>query len=210
MNDAWCKINLLWKEQIQNSWHLYQLNLVSLCIWNLDWLKKSYVRQCKVKTRVRRIKIRNSARMQTGNVLFASSNLSLQNWMMTQGLRLLFEEKWKLLVLRWERKPPLGVCKSRKMKLHIQLRKSFQNSRQCSFSRDKLKTIGQHKPFSPCAGILPCKGELCHFPRPLQMSQACVKQILLRSEHGKYVHWLWDLGDTPGSPLGHYCFRHLC
>lgn len=145
--------------------------------------------------------------MQTGNVLFASSNLSLQNWMMTQGPRLLFEEKWKLLVLRWERKPPLGVCKSRKTKLHIQLHKSFQNSRQCSFSRDKLKTIGQHKPFSPCAGILPCKGELCHFPRPLQMSQACVKQILRLSMENMFtgcetweihqaVHWVTTALDT--------------
>lgn len=93
------------------------------------------------------------------------------------------------------------------MKLHIQLHKSFQNSRQCLFSRDEQKTVGQHKAFSPCAGTLPCKGELCHFPWPLQMSQACVKQILLQSEHGKDVLWLWELADAAGwvTAASHAC-----
>lgn len=93
------------------------------------------------------------------------------------------------------------------MKLHIELHKTFQNSRQCLFSSNKQKTVGQHKAFSPCAGTLPCTGELCHFPWPLQMSQACVKQILLQSEHGKDVLWLWELAHAAGwvTTASHTC-----
>lgn len=96
-------------------------------------------------------------------------------------------------------------CKSRKMKLCTQLHENFQNSRQCIFSRDKQK----HDPLNPHTGILPCKGELFHFTS-FQTSQARVKQILLLSNHGKGVHWLWDLADVPDSPWGYYCFPHLC
>lgn len=160
-----------------------------------------------MKTRVRRINIWNSTRKDANWKCYLCFFKSLQN---KRPLALIWREMEIISPQMREAKPPLRVCKSRKMKFHIQLHKSFQNSRQCWFSRDKQKTLGQYKPFSPCAGTLPRKGELCHFPRPLQMSQACAKHILLQSEHGKDVHCLWDLADAPGSPLGHYCFTYLC
>lgn len=103
------------------------------------------------------------------------------------------------------KKATLSFCKSRKLKLYTRLHENFQNSRQCTFSRDKQK----HNALNPHTGILPCKGELFHFTS-FQTSQVCVKQILLLSDHGKEVHWLWDLADVPDSPWAYYCFPRLC
>lgn len=65
---------------------------------------------------------------------------------MTQGPQLLLEAHESVDITD-ERKSHSQCLQQ--IKLCTQLHRNFQNSRQCTFSRDKQKTKGQHKPLTP-------------------------------------------------------------